>query len=173
MGFTPVSEKHKNNDYSSEPEYLFFKHGGDAFAAAETDAAGRAYPHAGRTHFCRQAIDAKIALDSNLLFVIKLHGAERTDIHTFPTPDAPIRVDQHDALFIPGNCLYRTGLSAGRFCTMVAINGKKIRTLFDHPDKPRSHPQFVLLLAGNLTGMASHASFFIEHHSDLFHFFSS
>jgi len=46
---------------------------------------------------------------------------------------------------------------------MVAIDGYIERCPLNHPDKPRPYIKPVFLLAGNFTGVATHAIFLKDH----------
>lgn len=88
---------------------------------------------------------------------VELHGAEGAGFHTGLTPDAGIFVDQNGTGFILIDCFDRAGFGAGRIGAMVTVYGDEIRAFFHHPDQPGADTQGMLLFAGDLACVASHA----------------
>jgi hypothetical protein len=103
---------------------------------------------------------AEITFYSESDVLVELHGAEGAGFHTGLTPDAGVFVDQHDTVFILIDCFDRAGFGTRRISAMVTVYGDEIRAFFHHPDQPGADAQGMLLFAGDLACVASHAVVF-------------
>jgi len=131
--------------------------------AAPGDAACRAYGAAGGGLVIVQALNAKVAFYGKILAVIILHRPKRAGFQTLFAADTKRLVNKHHTLSASGYGLDRTGIFTGCVGTVVTVNGKIVRGIFNYAYQPGTDAQLMLLFAGNFTGMAAHAFFFIKH----------
>jgi hypothetical protein len=139
------------------PQYLWvFKNRGNIFFLTKPDTTGGADTHAGRLFIVRQPFQAQIALHGDFPLVVELHGPEGTGLQTGLTADTEIIIDQNNTLGVSGDGLFRAGLPARGFGTVMAVLGNILRGILDHPYQPRPYPQVMFLLASHFTGMTTH-----------------
>jgi hypothetical protein len=109
-----------------------------------------------------QALYTKITFNGHLALLFELHGTEGAGFYAIPAPDAEICVDQDHALLVSRNGLHRTGIPAGRLGAVVTVDGDILVTGLNNGYHSRAHTQSVLLLAGDLAGVAAHTVFFSD-----------
>ena len=153
MGFPLLTEAFYLCPIGCEPV------GKGGFVPHKNASCGAGFAAGGLTAFFAKVL-AEVAFYGKPGVLVELHGAEGAGFHTGLTPDAGIFVDQHGAGFILIDCFDRAGFGAGRFGAVVTVYGNEIRAFFHYPDEPRADAQGMLLFAGDLACVASHAVVF-------------
>jgi hypothetical protein len=109
-----------------------------------------------------QSLYTEIAFHGHLALLFELHGPEGAGFYAIPAPDAEIFVDQDHALLVSGYGLHRTGIPARRLGTVVTVDGDIFITGLNNGYNTRAHAQSMLLLAGDLAGVAAHTVLFSD-----------
>jgi hypothetical protein len=101
---------------------------------------------------------------SHFLLFIKLHYPEWTGINTVLTAGAKFLAYQHDSILSFANSVYWAGIHASWLTTVHAVSNyiphlgfafNFTRTIGVNPNPSWANGQIVLLLAGNLAGIAA------------------
>jgi len=151
--------------------------GEEFFDLAKMDAASEAWVNAGRPFPSINSMITEMAFFSHPFIGIELHHSQRTGLEAGLTTDAGIWINEDDTVRPLMDGLNRTHLFTGGFRALQAARRKKgqpelaidsLHPFCFHLDPPRSFRWVILLLAGQLAGVAPPADFFIDDHGQSF-----
>ena len=94
--------------------------------AAKDDAPGRTHGGTGRTSALPLSLNTHVTFYGKIMIVVKLHGPERTSLHTCLTANTKIRVDEHNTLAVSADGIHRAGPFAGGIRTVVTIDRREV-----------------------------------------------